>query len=57
MTNEFFYKRLEGKYSKAIEDCNQTATLSSDYHDTCEIQKGFYEVTGLGKSFISACKK
>jgi len=57
MTNESFYKRLEGKYSKAIEDCNQTATLSSDYHDTCEIQKGFYEVTGLGKSFISACKK
>jgi len=56
-TNESFYKNLEGKYSKVIGDYNHAASLSTDYNDTCEIQKGFYEITELGRSFIRACKK
>jgi len=56
-TDELLYKNLEEKYSKIIGECNQYALLSTDFNDTCEVQKGFYEITELGKSFIRACKK
>ncbi|MES1181604.1 MAG: DUF4393 domain-containing protein, partial [Flavobacterium sp.] len=56
-TDELLYKNLEEKYSQLITEYNLWASSMIQYQPMCEIQKGFFEITELGKSFINACKQ
>lgn len=55
-TSETLYKTLEIKYVDVIKEWNDWAT-STDVYFTCEITKGYFEVTELGKAFIKTCNK
>lgn len=55
-SDESIYTRLEVKYLHIKSELNQWSSSTTDYKE-CEIQKGFFEITELGKSFIRACKK
>ena len=54
--NEEIYIKLENKYSDLIFNYEEWNIKHKIYNPKCEIQKGFYEVTELGKLFIKACQ-
>lgn len=56
-TDDYFYKKLEKKYTDIISEYNQWASGNIKYKPICEIEKGYFEITELGKSFIKACIK
>jgi|688.fasta_scaffold510056_1 hypothetical protein len=55
-SDESHYTRLEEKYLPIKSEINRWSSSTTDYNE-CEIQKGFFEITELGKSFIRICKK
>jgi hypothetical protein len=55
--DEVVYQNLEKKYSEMIITYDEWNTKDQIYNPKCEIQKRFYEITELGKSFIKACQK
>jgi hypothetical protein len=56
-TNQAAYDKLMDKYSVTIKECNDWSSSNSEYNPTCELKKGFFKVTELGRSFIIACNE
>lgn len=50
------YVNIENYYKKIIDESNEIYKNIGNYNE-CEITKGFYKITDLGKCFINACCK